>query len=371
MKLVINLKLTPDAAQQRTLRATLERCNEACDWLSEQAFETQVFGQYALHKAFYRNVREQFGLTAQAAVRCIGKVADAYKLKNYRKVQRKFRRWAGQPYDDRILRFAKDDHINLWTLTGRQLVPFVCGSYQRQLLPFRKGEVDLLFIKGKWYASCVVDIDEAEPITPTGVLGIDMGIVNISTDTMGERHDGAAIEAQRVKFVQRRATLQRVGTRAAKKRLCKNNLRQSRFQKHENHCISKSIVSKAKRYSLVIYLEELKHIRARVKANKEQRKRLHNWAFGHLRDCIEYKAKRAGIPIVAIDPAYTSQTCYQCGVIDKRNRKSQSEFRCIACGHEAHADENAARNIAGKGRPVTLPMFAHQCVPGAVESLAL
>ena len=166
-----------------------------------------------------------------------------------------------------------------------------------------------------------------------------MGIVNIAVDSMGERHDGAAIEAKRAKYARRRATLQRVGTRAAKKRLRKNSGRQSRFQKHENHCISKSIVAKAERYSLGIALEDLTHIRARVKANKEQRQRLHNWAFGHLRACIEYKAKRAGIPVAMVNPAYTSRTCSDCGVIDKRNRKTQSAFRCVACGHEAHADD--------------------------------
>jgi putative transposase len=53
-----------------------------------------------------------------------------------------------------------------------------------------------------------------------------------------------------------------------------------------------------------------------------------------------------------VNPAYTSQTCNRCGHVDARNRESQAVFVCTACGHRAHADVNAARNIAA-GHAVT------------------
>lgn len=369
MKLVANVKLKPNAAQARALKATLERCNEASNWLSEIAFREKVFGQYSLHKLVYYELRKRFDLTAQVAVQCIRKVGDAYKAD--KKTQRSFRKWSAQPYDERIFRFRSDQAVSIWLLGGRAIVACVTGDHQRALLAHRKGEVDLLFVRGKWYVCCVCDFDDPKLLTPQGILGIDMGIVQIAADSMGERHSGAQVETYRARYAKRRATLQRVGTRAAKKRLRKIGNKQSRFQKLQNHCISKSIVSKAKRYSLGIALEDLTHIRARVKANKEQRKRLHNWAFGDLRAKIEYKAKRAGIPVIAVNPAYTSRTCPVCGSIDKRNRKTQAEFLCLACGHKANADENAARIISGKGR-VTMPnLFAHTCVPCVVENPAL
>jgi hypothetical protein len=46
-----------------------------------------------------------------------------------------------------------------------------------------------------------------------------------------------------------------------------------------------------------------------------------------------------------VDPANTSRTCPVCGHVDKRNRRSQSEFRCRRCGHAGPADVIAARNI--------------------------
>ena len=46
--------------------------------------------------------------------------------------------------------------------------------------------------------------------------------------------------------------------------------------------------------------------------------------------------------MIAVDPKYTSLTCNKCGHIDKENRVSQTEFRCMKCLHIGHADRNAA-----------------------------
>jgi transposase len=62
---------------------------------------------------------------------------------------------------------------------------------------------------------------------------------------------------------------------------------------------------------------------------------------------LTYKAARAGVPMIAVDPAYTSQRCTVCDHIDKRNRTSQAQFVCRACGYIAeHADILGADNIA-------------------------
>lgn len=366
MKLIANLKLKPDATQARALKATLERCNEACNWLSERAFGAKIFRQYDLHKLCYHDLRAKFEITAQVAVRCIAKVADAYKIDQ--KTQRTFRKHSAQPYDDRILRFCANDIVSLWVLPGREKISYVCGDHQRKLLEHRKGEIDLMFVRGKWYLAAVCAFDDPKLLTHDGMLGVDLGVVSIATDSLGNQYSGAAIEATREHYAKRRATLQRVGTRAAKSRLRKMSGKQQMFQKHENHCISKAIVSTAERYCLGIALEDLTHIRTTVQARKKQRNRLHNWGFAQLRAFIEYKAKRAGIPVSIVDPRNTSRQCGACGHIDKKNRKTQSEFLCVVCGHNNNADLNAAGNISRKGRSVTLPMFAHTCVPCAVES---
>ncbi|MCL1876045.1 MAG: transposase [Synergistaceae bacterium] len=67
---------------------------------------------------------------------------------------------------------------------------------------------------------------------------------------------------------------------------------------------------------------------------------------------IEYKQMWRGGKVIAIEPQYTSQKCSRCGNKHADNRKTQSEFVCVMCGHEENADMNAAKNILAAGRAV-------------------
>src|SRR5919199_2421006 len=242
MKLVAAVKLKPSREQAKALQDTLHRCNEACTWLAEQGFESRVFGQYALHKLAYHDVRERFALTAQAAVRCIAKVADAFKVN--RKRAPRFRPDAAQPYDDRIFRFVQNgEAVSIWTAAGRIVVPCTTGDYQRRLLAFRKGEADLALIRGKWFLVCSCDVPESEGFDPEDWLGVDLGFINIAADSDGRAYTGEAVEAVRSWHDGRKQVLQSIGTKAAKRRLRKLSGRQRRFQKHSNHCIAKALVS--------------------------------------------------------------------------------------------------------------------------------
>jgi putative transposase len=71
-------------------------------------------------------------------------------------------------------------------------------------------------------------------------------------------------------------------------------------------------------------------------------------SFGAFKTQLEYKCKEAGKTLIKVNPAYTSQTCRNCGSVARENRKSQSEFHCLSCGHKANADINAAKNILSK-----------------------
>lgn len=356
MKLVAAVKLLPTKEQAKALKDTLERCNAACTWLAAKGFETGRFRQFDLHKAFYKQTRAEFGLTAQAAVRSIAKVADAFKVN--RKTAPVFRKLAAQPYDDRILRFVDGGNaVSLWTVEGRITVPVVMGEHQRKLMAFRKGEVDLCFVRGKWMLAATCDVPETETFDPEDWLGVDLGVANLATDSDGNAYTGEAVEKVRSKLARRRAGLQKLGTKAAKRRLKALSGRQRRFQRHVNHCIAKALVTAAERTGRGIVLEDLKHIRRRVTAPRSQRARLHNWSFGQLRTFVAYKAQMRGVPVALVDPRNTSLACSCCGVIDKKNRPDQATFSCVSCGHQSHADLNAARNIRLRARAdVTLPL---------------
>jgi hypothetical protein len=135
----------------------------------------------------YVGTRKTFELTAQAAVRCIAKVADAYTTQKAagREGVVRFRKHAAQPYDDRIFRFVADNMVSIWTLVGRMKIAFVGSERQRALLAFRKGEVDLMLVRGKWYLAIVCDVPDPEKVGIEDVLGVDFGVVNLACDSDG------------------------------------------------------------------------------------------------------------------------------------------------------------------------------------------
>src|ERR1035438_7934858 len=101
MHLTAQLKLLPSIGQAAGLTRTLAAFNAACDYISAVAWDSKTFRQFDLHKLCYRQAREQFGLSAQSAVRAISKVADSYKLDKATK--RTFRDTGSAAYDGRIL----------------------------------------------------------------------------------------------------------------------------------------------------------------------------------------------------------------------------------------------------------------------------
>ena len=355
VKLTVQLKLLPTSDQADALKRTLVAANAACDYISQVAWDSRTFGKFALQKACYQDVRETFGLSAQMTIRALSKVGDAYKLDTTTK--RTFRPTSAIAYDDRILSFAlPDSSVSIWTVDKRQSIPFVCGEHQRALLPFRQGESDLALVRGNWYLFATCEIDDPEMLDVEGVLGIDLGITNIATDADGTVYSGSTVKSVRYRHRRLRNKLQKKGTLSAKRRLRTLAGQEARFAKDVNHTISKRIVREAQRTKRSIALEDLKGIRMRVRARASQRTVLHSWSFFQLQSNINYKAARAGIPVVLVNPRNTSRTCPECGHIAKANRRTQAAFKCVQCGYAGHADTIAAGNISVLGGvPVNAP----------------
>ena len=372
MKLIAQVKLQPTQEQAQALLDTLEKANAACNYISQRAWDTKTFRQFSLHKLVYYDVRERFGLSAQLTVRMEAKVADAYKLD--KKHKRTFMEHGAIAYDERILSWQMPAQTaSIWTTSGRQKMPFLAGERQVKLLEHRQGQADLILRDGEWYLHQVCEITESPEFDPTGWLGVDLGIVNIAVDSDGRVFSGNTIEANRQRYEHRRATLQRVGTKSAKRRLKKLSGRQRRFQRDVNHCISKTLVETAKDTDRGIAFENLKGIHGRTRLRRGQRSRHHNWAFAQLRTFTAYKSALAGIPFTLVDPAYTSQTCPHCGFVSKSNRKSQSEFRCGRCGYVALADYAAAMNVAARAavnRPM-VPAKMSKIDPAPVDNCGI
>ncbi len=370
VKLVVQVKLLPTPVQVSALEATLRACNEAATWVSRVAFEKDVKRNFALRGHAYGEVKARWGLGAQAAQHVIKKTCDAYAAlranlkagnlgrpgsKRYRQATGKpvsFRPEGAQPYDDRMLSWQiAERRVSIWTLSGRiKDVAFTTSPEQLvNLALYRKGESDLVCRDGLWFLNATCEIPEASLNSdPSDFLGIDLGIVNIAATSDGEIMAGRELNRIRERERGLRTKLQMKNTPSAQRRLKKRRRKEARRATDINHKISKYVVAEAERTGRGIALEDLTGIRERVRLRKPQRVTHSSWSFAQLGSFIAYKARRAGVPVVYVDPAYTSRTCAECGHIDKANRVSQAWFACRSCGFVDHADRNGSRNIRAR-----------------------
>src|SRR5579859_3895435 len=365
MKLTAQIKLLPSPDQAVVLTATIERANAACNSISDYAWQTKVFNQFELHTALYTAIRQEFGLSAQVTVRCLGKVADSYKLdKNTKRI---FKAHGSIPYDSRILAYRQQtETVSIWVMGGRIEIPYQCGDQQRELLTHQQGESDLCVQNGQFFLLATCELDEPTPAEVHTFLGVDRGIVNIAVDSDGQRHSGSHINNVRHRHRRLRRKLQKKHTKSAKRLLRKLAHKEQRFANDTNHCISKSIVVKAHGTERGIAIEDLKGIRDRITVRRSQSATLHSWAFDDLEWKIAYKARLRGVRLVRVDPRNTSRMCPECGCIDKHNRPSQARFKCVACGFSGLADHIAALNISRRASVNKPHVSTAQTIPCSV-----
>jgi IS605 OrfB family transposase len=346
MKLTLQLQLLPSDDQKTDLLATMEHFNQAATFAAEQGFDAGVFGQVSIHRLAYYAIRERFGLSAQMAVRAIAKAVECFSRD--KTVCPVFKPLGAITYDERVLSFKGLNEVSLWGLAGRHRMQFVCGEYQAANLARIRGQCDLVYRDGMFFLYCTIDFQEEPPVEVNDFLGIDLGIVNIAVDSEGEAHSGETIDKNRKRHNTARKQHQRKGSKRAKRKLKAMSGRQRRFQRQTNHTLAKKLVAKAKALGFGMALEDLNGIRDRIEGtvSRRFRRKFGNWSFSHLRLCIEYKARWAGVPLVTVDPRNTSRTCSECGHCEKANRKSPSVFKCKHCQCSLNADHNAAINIS-------------------------
>jgi len=344
LKTTLKIKLNPSSEQFVFLRQTMSNFNSACNYISNYAFSNKIFSKFKIQKIIYHDIKENFHLSSQLIIRAIAKVCESYKI-NKTKLHT-FNEKGAVIYDERIMTWKGQEFVSLWTINKRQNIPLILGEFQKSKWDYIKGQADLVLISNTFYLIATLDIQEVEQQTNIDVLGVDFGIVKIISDSDGQSFSGEKIDRVREKVHTIRKKLQSKGTRSAKRHLKKIRRREQRFRKDVNHCISKKIVQKAKDTQSSIALEEFKGIRKNERRyRKSERCRFSSWSFDQLRRYIEYKAILNGVDVIVINPKNTSRECSNCGYTDKKNRKSQSEFRCIECGYHDNADLNAAKVI--------------------------
>ena len=217
----------------------------------------------------------------------------------------------------------------------------------------------------QWFVaiSCAIEIANPTPSTKPAVA-IDRGVVNLIADSNGRLVEGRRpmeVLRERVAKAQRRAAKKTKGSKNQKKARTKvaQLQRKARLQREA------VLHSESKHYTKnhgVVIVEQL-DIRNMTKSasgtieepgtNVAQKRGLNrsilDAGWGKFVNMLRYKAEREGVKVIEVRAAYSSQTCAVCDNVNALNRKSQSEFECVACGHKANADVNAARVLLSRG----------------------
>lgn len=368
MKRTIALKLTLSQDQHQALIETQKSFANACNQTIPVVVENRCWNRVALHHLCYYKIRNSIpSLGSQMVCNAFKKVCSAYKVLKIKKNQDVptviFKEGTSVHYDKRTYSL-KDNCLSLYTVKGRIQCEFSIGEFQREYLGMGAVKEAELIRKGKrWFFNLVLDLPDVEMKKEGSVFAVDVGENNLATTSNGTIHGGGKLRHQRDQFLARRKKLQSNGSKSAKRCLKRISGQERRHVKETNHIISKRIVEEARASGAsILVLENLKNIRQRIRGKKRMRSRLHRWAWYELQQFVEYKAQAQGIKVVYVNPAYTSQTCSQCGCLGSRQKH---RFKCSNCGSYQHSDCNGAINLLKLGEsavsstaPVNGPMVA-------------
>jgi putative transposase len=224
-----------------------------------------------------------------------------------------------------------------------------------------------------WVSIQCVDVP-AEPLPATGKsTGIDLGVdflvatsdgQLIQGPQFGKRGHSGLEKAQRDLATKIRGSKRR---ERARQRVAAHHRKIANRRRDFAHQTSRWLVND---HDLIVYEDlKIKNMTRRPKPRPDQQggyepngarakaglnRSINDAGWGQFISMTIYKAESAGREVIAVDPRNTSRTCSGCGHVSAENRHG-AVFRCQSCGHEAHADVNAAENIlrAGRARQLT------------------
>ncbi|NET67691.1 MAG: transposase [Moorea sp. SIO1G6] len=195
-----------------------------------------------------------------------------------------------------------------------------------------------------YYVQFCVSVDIDEKLKPTGnTIGLDVGLKDFYTDSDGNTEPNPRFYRtgeKRLKFYQRRASRKKKGSANRKKainKLGRTHLKISRQREEHAKRLARCVI---RSNDLVAY-EDLR-VRNLVK-NHCIAKSISDAGWYQFRRWLEHFGEKFGRVTVAVNPAYTSQNCSNCGEVVKKSLSTRTHV--CKCGCQLDRDHNAAINI--------------------------
>jgi len=332
--------------------------------LAENVTSMKALSRKAYHELAGYDVPTYYRLTA------ISKAAGI--LRNYRHALRKYPR-AKRPYATKLMLtdcygFRITDGKLRLPIRAREYVYIPLNTYVlRSFVSYAVHSVCL--------TSCTVSLTfskEAAEIEPTGLLGIDSNLDNVTTassDGAVKRYDLSKATEIKENCRQARQGFRRNDYRIMRRLYSKYGRIQKNKVNWILHNTSASIVKQAKEKQFGIVMENIKGIRKLYRKGnwqgKDYRARLNGWSYAELERQIGCKARWEGIPVFYVQPSKTSSMCVMCGC--SMAECAERKVYCPRCNTRMDRDENAALNIVGAGLRFSLKGVTHEAVNGNPE----
>ena len=353
------IQIYPTNEQIEILNSTMFQIKKALNYISKYAFDNNCLNQSKINTNTYYYLRETYGLKSQMAQSCMKTVIAKYKTNK------------SNGHDFNLVQFKKLEYDLVWnrdyslskdlfsinSLEGRLKIAYQTKSMEKYFDgSYSFGTAKLVYKFNKYFLHIPMTKDyiQTTPFEINKIVGIDLGINFLATtyDSCGKTtfYSGRHIKAKRGHYKILRKDLQECGSKSAKRRIKSIGSRENRWISDINHSITKALVDKYGANTLFV-LEDLTNVRnATEKININNRYVSVSWAFYQFRQLLEYKAKINNSLVIAVNPAYTSQTCPKCGHIEKDNRDKKNHiFKCKNCYYQSNDDRIGAINLWNKG----------------------
>jgi putative transposase len=323
---------------------------EAANWLSNIIFErNKADNPNQLSKEFYATVRDKFNLPSQLTCSLFRHVVSTYRT------MKSSGKWNMAVYKKTSIPLCWKRDFNI-----RKKGMSIWGeiiTFQARILPEGKWtDSKLQYINDQWYLCLVIEIDQPEPKTTGGIIGVDRGQKNIlvavdpkSNKTLYVR--GGELKHRRQCIRQTRAKVTSVGTRSAKRLLKRLSGREKAVTQNTLHIASKRLVTFAEKVGAkTIAFENLtgfkaNHTKDNKKQHHKQRARNNRWPYALLEFFVVYKAAFVGLEVDHVSAKNTSRGCPCCGHVSKSNRNGLG-FRCVSCNFQDNADRVGGMNVS-------------------------
>ncbi|AKP64290.1 transposase [Levilactobacillus koreensis JCM 16448] len=381
----IKLRLYPDTEQAAEFLAMSREYQRLANIVSQWIFDHDFpLSWLKINHRLYKVLRQESQLNSQMVQSVFRTVVARYKTVQAQMKQHPYRyknennKWIRVPRDltwlmkpiqfcrpqadlvrQRNYSFVNEmTQVSITTLSKRTKLAFTDKGFEEYFRgDWKLGTAKLVHNRGKWFLHIGITkkIDDFDKPSCSQVVGIDRGLRFLATiyDHLGKTwfFDGRKALRKRKRFLEVRRQLQSKGSKSAKKKLKQLAQRENRWMTDTNHRLAKTLVTAYDSHTLFV-LEDLTNVTFNTDdLPKSLRSSHRSWSFFQLESFLTYKAQEVQSAVVKVNPAFTSQRCPKCGLVEKANRHHEThEYWCAQCQYRCNDDRLGAMNIEKLGQ---------------------